>query len=122
MELSKTEKNRISVAKYREKLGKEKIREMTKEYTAKSRSNEEYKKKENEKNKIRNKEKRQAIKIENLNTKLISLNIANDMVDNIIGNIINDIPIKRGRGRPRMTEEQKAEAKAKRLEQKKSKK
>ena len=122
MELSKTEKNRISVAKYREKLGKEKVREMTKEYTAKSRSNEEYKKKENEKNKIRNKEKRQTIKIENLNTKLTSLNIANDMVDNIIGNIINDIHIKRGRGRPRMTEEQKAEAKAKRLEQKKSKK
>ena len=105
----KAEKHRLAVMKYREKLGIDKVREMTKEYTKKVRDNPEYKQKEAEKNKLRAKEKREHIKVINLNNKIDAITLADDMLDKIFENTINDIPEKRGRGRPRLTEEQKAE-------------
>lgn len=116
----KAEKHRLAVMKYREKLGIDKVREMTKEYTKKVRDNPEYKQKEAEKNKLRAKEKREQIKVVNLNNKIDAITLADDMLDKIFENTINDIPEKRGRGRPRLTEEQKAERLALRNANKKS--
>ena len=116
----KAEKHRLAVMKYREKLGIDKVREMTKEYTKKVRDNPEYKQKEAEKNKLRAKEKREQIKVVNLNNKIDAITLADHMLDKIFENTINDIPEKRGRGRPRLTEEQKAERLALRNANKKS--
>ena len=120
----KAEKHRLAVMKYREKLGIDKVREMTKEYTKKVRDNPEYKQKEAEKNKLRAKEKREQFKnqIKNqiLNDKIDAATIVDNMLNKIFSNTINDIPEKRGRGRPRLTEEQKAERLALRNANKKS--
>lgn len=109
----KAEKHRLAVQKYREKLGIDKVREMTREYTKKLRDNPEYKQKENEKNKLRAKQYREQIKnqIKNqiLNDKIDAATIVDNMLNNLCTDTINDIPEKRGRGRPRLTEEQKAE-------------
>lgn len=105
----KAEKHRLAVQKYREKLGIEKVREMTREYTKKLRDNPEYKQKENEKNKLRAKQYREQIKNQILNDKIDAATIVDNMLNKIFVNTINDIPEKRGRGRPRLTEEQKAE-------------
>lgn len=116
----KAEKHRLAVMKYREKLGIDKVREMTKEYTKKVRDNPEYKKKEAEKNKLRAKEKREQLKVLILNDKIDAATIVDNMLNKIFSNTINDIPEKRGRGRPRLTEEQKAERLALRNATKKS--
>lgn len=116
----KAEKHRLAVMKYREKLGIDKVREMTKEYTKKVRDNPEYKQKEAEKNKLRAKEKREQLKALILNDKIDAATIVDNMLNKIFSNTINDIPEKRGRGRPRLTEEQKAERLALRNATKKS--
>jgi hypothetical protein len=106
------------VKQYREKLGQAFI-EMNRSYTQKKRQDPEYYEKEKEKNRIRNAEKRRLEKlkkqqeqidndiINNLNNFKITYN------DKVINNLINN-PMKKQRGRPKMTDEQKAEAKRKR--------
>lgn len=108
--------NAAAVAKYREKLGIEKVREMTKNYTQKIRSNPEYKKLENEKNKERYRQKVLEKKINDLETKFETINYANKFIDELVEDTVNTIPEKRGRGRPKMTEEQKKDAKIKRTQ------
>lgn len=116
----KAEKHRLAVKKYRESLGIDKVREITRGYTKNKRDDPEYKQKELEKNKLRAQEKREQIKIEKLNDKIDAIAISNKLIDELVYNTINELPEKRGRGRPRMTEEQKAEAKKKRDAAKKS--
>lgn len=111
--------NYEAVARYREKLGKEKLREITREYTKKVRSNPEYRKIENEKNKDRYRKKVLEQKIDALETKLETINLADKFIDKIVNDTINTIPEKRNRGRPKMTDEEKYNAKLKRLQMKK---
>ena len=116
----KAEKHRLAVMKYREKLGIDKVRELTRGYTENKRKNLEYKEQEKVKNKLRAQQKREQINIEKLNDKIDAIAITNKLIDDLVYNTINELPIKRGRGRPRMTEEQKTEAKKKRDAAKKS--
>jgi len=102
MNEDKKAKQYEAVKKYRAKIGIDKLREMNKGYTQKTRKNPEYRKIENEKNKARYRKKLQEDNITVLNTKISAM---------FINNLVNNIPLKRPRGRPRMTEEQKAEAK-----------
>jgi len=107
MNEDKKAKQYEAVKKYRAKIGIDKLREMNKGYTQKTRENPEYRKIENEKNKARYRKKHQEDNITVLNTKISAMTFA----DKFINNLVNNIPLKRPRGRPRMTEEQKAEAK-----------
>jgi hypothetical protein len=107
----KAEKHRLAVKKYRESLGIDKVRELTRGYTENKRKDLEYKNQEKEKNKLRAQQKREQINIEKLNDKIDATAIADKFIEELVHNTINLLPIKRGRGRPRMTEEQKAEAK-----------
>jgi len=94
------------VKQYREKLGQTFI-EMNRSYTQKKRQDPEYYEKEKEKNRIRNAEKRRLEKLKKQQEQ-------QEHIDNkIINNLVN-IPMKKQRGRPRMSDEQKAEAKQKR--------
>jgi hypothetical protein len=108
----KAEKHRLAVIKYREKLGIDKVREMTKSYTQKKREDLEYKQKELEKNRLRARDKSNELKVQKLNTMFEAIAIADDIVNNIHQITIDELPEKRGRGRPKLTEEQKAERKA----------
>ena len=109
----KVEKHREAVRKYREKLGIDKVRELTKGYIKNKRNEDkEYYKNELEKNKLRAQDKSNQRKIEKLNSKFEAIAVADDMINKICENAINDIPEKRGRGRPKLTDEQKAERKA----------
>jgi hypothetical protein len=109
----KVEKHREAVRRYREKLGIDKVRELTKGYIKNKRNEDkEYYKNELEKNKLRAQDKSNQRKIEKLNSKFEAIAVADDMVNKICENAINDIPEKRGRGRPKLTDEQKAERKA----------
>ena len=108
----KAEKHRLAVMKYREKLGIDKVREMTKSYTQKKREDLEYKQKELEKNRLRARDKSNELKVQKLNTMFEAIAIADDIVNSIYEETINELPEKRGRGRPKLTEEQKAERKA----------
>lgn len=109
----KVEKHREAVRRYRERLGIEKVRELTKGYIKNKRDEDKvYYKNELEKNKLRAQDKSNQRKIEKLNCKFEAIAVANDMVNKICENIINDIPQKRGRGRPKLTDEEKAERKA----------
>lgn len=109
----KVEKHREAVRKYREKLGIDKVRELTKGYIKNKRNEDkDYYKNELEKNKLRARDKSNQRKIEKLNSKFEAIAVADDMVNKICENAINDIPEKRGRGRPKLTDEQKAERKA----------
>ena len=110
----KAEKHRLAVKKYREKLGLDKVREMTREYTNKKREDPEYKEQEKEKNKLRTQQKREEIKIEILNDKIETIAIVNRLIDEVFNNTLTELPEKRGRGRPKMTEQQKTDAKKKR--------
>jgi len=107
----KAEKHRLAVMKYREKLGIDKVREMTKEYTKKVRDNPEYKQKELEKNRLRAREKSNELKIEKLNSILEAITVSEEIINSIYEETIDELPVKRGRGRPKLTEEQKAERK-----------
>jgi hypothetical protein len=109
----KVEKHREAVRKYREKLGIDKVRELTKDYIKNKRNEDkDYYKNELEKNKLRAQDKSNQRKIEKLNSKFEAIAVADDMINKICENAINDIPEKRGRGRPKLTDEQKAERKA----------
>jgi hypothetical protein len=109
----KVEKHREAVRKYREKLGIVKVRELTKGYIKNKRNEDkDYYKNELEKNKIRARDKSNQRKIEKLNSMFEAIAVADDMVNKICENAINNIPEKRGRGRPKLTDEQKAERKA----------
>lgn len=109
----KVEKHREAVRRYREKLGIDKVRELTKGYIKNKRNEDkDYYKNELEKNKLRARDKSNQRKIEKLNSKFEAIAIADDMINKICENAINDIPEKRGRGRPKLTDEQKAERKA----------
>lgn len=109
----KVEKHREAVRRYREKLGIDKVRELTKGYIKNKRNEDkDYYKNELEKNKLRAQDKSNQRKIEKLNSKFEAIAVADDMVNKICENAINDIPEKRGRGRPKLTDEQKAERKA----------
>ena len=109
----KVEKHREAVRRYREKLGIVKVRELTKGYIKNKRNEDkEYYKNELEKNRLRAQDKSNQRKIEKLNSKFEAIAVADDMVNKICENAINDIPEKRGRGRPKLTDEQKAERKA----------
>ena len=108
----KAEKHRLAVKKYREKLGIETLRERTKGYTQKKREDLEYKQKEKEKNKLRARDKSNELKVQKLNTMFEAIAIADILVNNIYEETIDELPGKRGRGRPKLTEEQKAEKKA----------
>ena len=109
----KVEKHREAVRKYREKLGIDKVRELTKGYIKNKRNEDkEYYKNELEKNKLRAQDKSNQRKIEKLNAKFEAIAVADDMINKICENVINHIPEKRGRGRPKLTDEQKAERKA----------
>ncbi len=108
----KAEKHRLAVIKYREKLGLETLRERTKGYTQKKRQDPEYKQKEIEKNRLRARDKSNELKIEKLNAMFEAITVADDIVKNIYEETIDELPEKRGRGRPKLTEEQKAERKA----------
>jgi hypothetical protein len=108
----KVEKHREAVRRYREKLGIDKVRELTKGYIKNKRNEDkDYYKNELEKNKLRAQDKSNQRKIEKLNAKFEAIAVADDMVNKICENAINDIPEKRGRGRPKLTDEQKAERK-----------
>lgn len=107
----KAEKHRLAVMKYREKLGIDKVREMTKEYTKKVRDNPEYKQKEIEKNRLRARDKSNQLKIEKLNSILDAITLSDDIINSIYQETIDELPEKRGRGRPKLTEEQKAQRK-----------
>ncbi len=120
MNEDKKAKQYEAVKKYRAKIGIDKLREMNKGYTQKTREDPEYKKKETEKNKARYYKKRKEDSITVLNTKISAMNFADKFINNLFANTINDIPLKRSRGRPRMTEEQKAEAKRLREAKKKN--
>lgn len=120
MDKDKKAKQYEAVKKYRAKIGIDKLREMNKGYTQKTREDPEYKKKETEKNKARYYKKRKEDSITVLNTKISAMNFADKFINNLFANTINDIPLKRSRGRPRMTEEQKAEAKRLREAKKKN--
>jgi hypothetical protein len=111
MNEDKKAKQYEAVKKYRAKIGIDKLREMNKGYTQKTRENPEYKKKETEKNKARYYKKRQEDNITVLNTKISAMNFADKFINNLVNDNLANIPLKRPRGRPRMTEEQKAEAK-----------
>ena len=106
----KAEKHRLAVKKYREKLGIETLRERTKGYTQKKREDLEYKQKE--KDKLRSRDKSNELKVQKLNTMFEAIAIADILVNNIYEETIDELPEKRGRGRPKLTEEQKAEKKA----------
>ena len=109
----KVEKHREAVRRYREKLGIDKVRELTKGYIKNKRNEDkDYYKNELEKNKLRAQDKSNQRKIEKLNSKFEAIAVADDMINKICENAINDIPEKRGRGRPKLTDEQKAERKA----------
>lgn len=109
----KVEKHREAVRRYREKLGIDKVRELTKGYIKNKRNEDkDYYKNELEKNKLRAQDKSNQRKIEKLNSKFEAIAVADDMVNKICENAINDIPEKRGRGRPKLNDEQKAERKA----------
>ena len=109
----KVEKHREAVRRYREKLGIEKVRELTKGYIKNKRNEDkDYYKNELEKNKLSAQDKSNQRKIEKLNSKFEAIAVADDMINKICENAINDIPEKRGRGRPKLTDEQKAERKA----------
>ena len=109
----KVEKHREAVRRYREKLGIVKVRELTKGYIKNKRNEDkDYYKNELEKNKLRAQDKSNQRKIEKLNSKFEAIAVADDMINKICENAINDIPEKRGRGRPKLTDEQKAERKA----------
>ena len=109
----KVEKHREAVRRYREKLGIDKVRELTKGYIKNKRNEDkDYYKNELEKNKLRAQDKSNQRKIEKLNYKFEAIAVADDMINKICENAINDIPEKRGRGRPKLTDEQKAERKA----------
>lgn len=108
----KAEKHRLAVIKYREKLGLETLRERTKGYTQKKRQDPEYKQKELEKNKLRAREKSNELKIEKLNTMFEAITTSEEIINSIYKEASNELPEKRGRGRPKLTEEQKAERKA----------
>jgi hypothetical protein len=109
----KVEKHREAVRRYREKLGIDKVRELTKGYIKNKRNEDkDYYKNELEKNKLRAQDKSNQRKIEKLNSMFEAIAVADDMINKICKNAINDIPEKRGRGRPKLTDEQKAERKA----------
>ena len=108
----KAEKHRLAVMKYREKLGIDKVREMTKGYTQKKREDLEYKKKEIEKNRLRAREKSNQLKIEKLNSILEAITLSDDIINSIYQETIDELPEKRGRGRPKLTDEQKAQRNA----------
>ena len=106
------------VKQYRERLGQAFI-EMNRGYTQKKRQDPEYYEKEKEKNRIRNAEKRRLEKLKKLQEQ-DDMNIINNFNnfkishnDKVINNLINN-PMKKQRGRPKMSDEQKAEAKKKR--------
>jgi serine phosphatase RsbU (regulator of sigma subunit) len=99
------------VKQYREKLGQTFI-EMNRSYTQKKRQDPEYYEKEKEKNRIRNAEKRRLEKLKK-QQEHIDNNFKISYNDKVINNLVN-IPMKKQRGRPRMSDEQKAEAKQKR--------
>ena len=111
MNEDKKAKQYEAVKKYRAKIGIDKLREMNKGYTQKTRENPEYRKIENEKNKARYKKKLQEDNITVLNTKISAMTFADKFINNLVNDNLANIPLKRPRGRPRMTEEQKAEAK-----------
>ncbi len=120
MDKDKKAKQYEAVKKYRAKIGIDKLREMNKGYTQKTREDPEYKKKETEKNKARYYKKRKEDSITVLNTKISAMNFADKFINNLVNDNLANIPLKRPRGRPRMTEEQKAEAKRLREAKKKN--
>ncbi len=120
MDKDKKAKQYEAVKKYRAKIGIDKLREMNKGYTQKTREDPEYKKKETEKNKARYYKKRKEDSITVLNTKISAMNFADKFINNLVNDNLANIPLKRSRGRPRMTEEQKAEAKRLREAKKKN--
>jgi len=120
MDKDKKAKQYEAVKKYRAKIGIDKLREMNKGYTQKTREDPEYKKKENEKNKARYYKKHKEDSITVLNTKISAMNFADKFINNLVNDNLANIPLKRPRGRPRMTEEQKAEAKRLREAKKKN--
>ena len=118
MNEDKKAKQYEAVKKYRAKIGIDKLREMNKGYTQKTRKNPEYRKIENEKNKARYRKKLQEDDITVLNTKISAMTFADKFINNLVNDNFANIPLKRPRGRPRMTEEQKAEAKRFRIAKK----
>jgi hypothetical protein len=109
MNEDKKAKQYEAVKKYRAKIGLDKLREMNKNYTQKTRKNPEYRKIENEKNKDRYRKKLQEDNITVLNTKISAMSFADKIINNLVNDNLANIPLKRPRGRPRMTEEQKAQ-------------
>jgi len=111
MNEDKKAKQYEAVKKYRAKIGVDKLREMNKGYTQKTRENPEYRKIENEKNKARYRRNHKEDNITVLNTKISTMTFADKFINNLVNDNFANIPLKKPRGRPRMTEEQKAEAK-----------
>ena len=57
--------------------------------------------------------------VNGLKSKLIASTVSNDIINNLFPNIINTIPIKRERGRPKLTQEQKQANKQARKQERK---
>ena len=105
-----------SVKRYREKLGHDVFVSMNRSYTQKKRQDPEYYEKEKEKNRLRNAEKRRLEKIKKQNDINTDVNNQDDI--HLISSLLNlniNLTKKKSRGRPKMTDEQKEEARLNRL-------
>ena len=104
-----------TVKRYREKLGQVFV-DMNRSYTQKKRQDPEYYEKEKEKNRIRIAEKRRLDKLKKQQEQIDNDNMNNFKIsfnDKFINLMISN-PEKKQKGRRKMTDEQKAEAKKKR--------